>query len=451
MKFVHISDLHLGKRLREISLIEDQAFILDEILNIIEKEKPEAVIIAGDVYDKSVPSADAVRLFDDFISGLADGSRNIFIISGNHDSAERLAFGSRLFDKSGVHISPVYDGNVTPVTLEDEYGPVDIFMLPFVKPVNVKACFPEEEISSYTDAVGCAISHMPIDKSRRNVLVTHQFVTGSARSDSETISVGGTDNVDAKVFRDFDYVALGHLHRPQQCGRENIRYCGTPLKYSFSEADDEKSVTIVSLFGKGEAAACPKAQLPQSSDGLTLHAGAVTRRTTGGLSIVRKQSLRPLRGHLPLHKGGLGSCNFVCTKRFKGYVSHLVSAVDIKTAALVPLHDMVNIRGSYDEITSRSFYEKTTWQSDFVRITLTDEEEIPGVGDKLRTIYKNWLQIVYDNKRTRNNNEIISIDSEVQESPFDLFARFYELQNNSPLSEEQADYMLKIISRESLS
>ena len=253
MKFLHLSDLHLGRRLKEASLLEDQAFILQRILELVDSRQPHAVIIAGDVYDKSVPSAEAVALLDSFLCALAQRSMPTLIVSGNHDSAERLAFGGRLFEESGIHLSPVYDGTVTPVTLTDEAGEVDVWLLPFIKPIQVRHLFPEEQVESYTDACRVAIAHMPIDPSRRNVLVTHQFVTGAQVCESEeAINVGGTDNVDASVFEGFDYVALGHIHGPQNIGSNRIRYCGTPLKYSFSESNHHKSVTVVKLGAKGQ-------------------------------------------------------------------------------------------------------------------------------------------------------------------------------------------------------
>ena len=250
MKLIHLSDLHLGKRFFETSLLEDQEVILKQILGVIDREQPDAVVIAGDVYDKPIPSAEAVQLFDDFLFSLSKRKAEVFIISGNHDSPERIAFGSRLMDRSGIHLSPVYAGEIAPFVLRDEFGDINIYMLPFVKPAHVRR-FCDEEIAGYTEALQSAIEKMHIDPEARNVLVTHQFVTGAARSDSEEISVGGTDNVDAAVFEGFDYVALGHIHSPQNCGSERIRYCGTPLKYSFSEAKDTKSVTVVEFSEKG--------------------------------------------------------------------------------------------------------------------------------------------------------------------------------------------------------
>ena len=250
MKLIHLSDLHLGKRVNEFSMIEDQQHILAQILDIIDAEQPQAVLIAGDVYDKPVPSAEAVQLFDRFLSNLAERRVQVFIISGNHDSAERIAFGAKLMDASGIHLSPVYSGTVEPLVLQDEYGLVFFRMLPFVKPAHVRRFYPDAEIETYTDALRTAVEHMEVDRTQRNVLLTHQFVTGAGRSDSEEISVGGADNVDAAVFETFDYVALGHIHRPQNMEGERIRYCGTPLKYSFSEASHEKSVTVVELGAK---------------------------------------------------------------------------------------------------------------------------------------------------------------------------------------------------------
>ena len=252
MKLIHLSDLHIGKRVNEVSMIDDQEYILLQILQIIDEEHPAAVLISGDVYDKTVPSAEAVTLFDDFLCRLAKRKLQVLIISGNHDSPERLAFGKRLMESSGIHISSVYNGKMDSVTLSDEQGDVTFWLLPFIKPLHVKRFYPDESIESYTDACRVAIEQMNIDFSGRNVLLTHQFVTGSATCESEEISVGGSDNVDAAVFERFDYVALGHIHGPQNIGSNRIRYCGTPLKYSFSEEKHLKSVTVVELGAKGE-------------------------------------------------------------------------------------------------------------------------------------------------------------------------------------------------------
>ncbi|MBM6828099.1 exonuclease SbcCD subunit D [Anaerotignum lactatifermentans] len=251
MKYLHLSDLHLGKRVNGFSMIEDQRYILEQIVEIIGEERPDGVLLAGDIYDKSVPSAEAVQLFDWFLSRLAEKSITVFAISGNHDSAERLAFGASIMAPGGVYFSPVYDGKVTVVTQKDDFGEIDIYLLPFLKPALVRPFFPEEKIETYTDALKKALECYPLHPQRRNILLTHQFVAGAERCESEEIYAGGTEAVDLTLFREFDYVALGHLHGPQNVGRENIRYCGTPLKYSFSEAKHQKSVTVVELEEKG--------------------------------------------------------------------------------------------------------------------------------------------------------------------------------------------------------
>ena len=363
MKLMHLSDLHLGKRVNEFSLLEDQQYILNEILQMADRERPEGVIIAGDVYDKAVPPAEAVSLLDRFLVELARRSLQVFVFSGNHDSPERMAFGGRLMEGSGVHLAPVYDGRVSPITLTDAYGTVNFYLLPFVKPAHVRRCFPEREITTYTDALAAAIEAMGVDQTGRNVLVTHQFVTGAARCDSEELSVGGTDNVDVSVFDPFDYVALGHIHGPQQVGRETVRYCGTPLKYSFSEAGHQKSVTVVELGPKG--------------------------------------------------------------------------TVSVRTVPLIPLRDLAELRGTYEELTFRGFYEGTSYQKDYVHITLTDEEDVPDAMRKLQIIYPNLMKLDYDNRRTRAGACLDGAEDAEQKSPLELLEEFYEKQNGQPMGEEQ--------------
>ena len=250
MKIMHLSDLHIGKKVNEYSMLQDQIYILKEILRIIDNEKVETVIIAGDVYDRSLPPNEALELFDEFLYQLSSRNVNVFVISGNHDSPERISYGGRMMTENKIFLSPVYDGNVKPTTLNDEYGKVNFYMLPFVRPADIRRYFPDENIENYTDAVKVAIDNMNVDFSERNILITHQFVTGAELSESEDIIVGGTDNVSGEVFDGFDYVALGHIHREQTVGKDNIRYCGTPLKYSFSEAKHIKSVTILDFKDK---------------------------------------------------------------------------------------------------------------------------------------------------------------------------------------------------------
>ena len=251
MKIMHLSDLHIGKKVNEYSMLQDQIYILKEILHIIDDEKVETVIIAGDVYDRSLPPNEALELFDEFLYQLSSRNVNVFVISGNHDSPERISYGGRMMTENKIFLSPVYDGNVKPITLNDDYGEVNFYLLPFVRPADIRRYFPDENIENYTDAVKVAIDNMNVDFSERNILVTHQFVTGVELSESEDLIVGGTDNVSGEVFDGFDYVALGHIHREQTVGKDNIRYCGTPLKYSFSEAKNIKSVTILDFNDKG--------------------------------------------------------------------------------------------------------------------------------------------------------------------------------------------------------
>lgn len=371
MKLIHLSDLHIGKRVNEYSMLEDQEYILKKIINIADEEKPDCVIIAGDVYDKAVPAAEAVQLFDDFLVRLSKRKLKVFVISGNHDSPERIAFGGRLMTGSGIFMSPVYDGSITPVTLEDEYGKVNIYMLPFVKPVVVRKFAENEEILTYTDAVQNVIDNLDINTDERNVMITHQFVTGAQRSESEEISVGGTDNVDASVFEVFDYTALGHIHRPQNCKTEKVRYCGTPLKYSFSEAGDKKSVTVVELKEKG--------------------------------------------------------------------------SLTVRTSELVPLRDMYEIKGKYDDIMRRDFYMDTPYREAYMHITLTDEEDVPDAIGKLRTVYHNLMKLDYDNMRTGKSNIVNGAQASENKSPYEHFEEFYELQNNQPMTNIQSDYVKKLI------
>lgn len=371
MKLIHLSDLHLGKRLNEFSLIEDQNYILSKILKIIDDEQPDGIIIAGDVYDKSVPTGEAVEMFDDFLVKLAKKNLQVYVNSGNHDSPERLAFGNRIMNASGIHFSSVYNGTPDHFEAEDEYGKVMIYLLPFIKPAHVRRFFPDESIESYTDALKVAVNAMNINKDIRNVLLSHQFVTGAQRSESEEISVGGSDNVDSDVFADFDYVALGHIHRPQNIEKNKIRYCGSPLKYSFSESPYEKSVTVVELKEKG--------------------------------------------------------------------------GVNVYTVPLHPLRDMAELKGKYDELTLKSYYEGTTYREDYIHITLTDEDDIPDVMSKLRVIYKNLMKLDYDNKRTRHQAELNGMEDIEHKSPNELFSEFYYQQNGVEMTEEQAQYINNMI------
>ena len=362
MKFIHISDLHLGKRIYETSLIEDQRHILEQILQVIAGEQPDGVMIAGDIYDKAFMPVEAVTLFDDFLNALHERSLPVYIISGNHDSADRLAFGSKILSMGNIHIAPPYSGTVFTVDVADEFGTLHIFLLPFVKRSQIKSLFQDEEIETATDALRSVIGKIGLDPDERNVLIAHQFITGAKISESEEHSVGGTDNVDASVFADFDYVALGHLHGPQSIGWETVRYSGTPLKYSFSEAQHEKSVTVVELKEKGN--------------------------------------------------------------------------VVVRTVPLIPLHDMRDIRGTYEELMHRGNNE-SEGKLDFIRAILTDESDVPDAMTRLRSVYPNILTLEYDNKRTQSSAVLTETVEVEKKTPYDLFSEFFEWRNNIPMDPQQ--------------
>ena len=372
MKLFHLSDLHIGKRVNEFSMIEDQKYILTQILYAADQEKPDGILISGDVYDRTIPTAEAVQVFDAFLTRLSEQKIPAFIISGNHDSAERLAFGSSLMGKSGIYFSKVYDGTVEMIPMQDAYGTVWIYLLPFLRPSTIRHALPEraEEVQSTADAVRIALEQTKIDEKERNVLLAHQFVTGAKRCDAEELQVGDVDQIPAELFASFEYVALGHIHSPQKVGRETVRYCGAPLKYSFSEAGQEKSITVVELKEKG--------------------------------------------------------------------------SVDLRTIPLKPLHDLRKIRGTYLEVTAKSFYENRDCE-DYLQVTLTDEEDVPDGMAKLRTIYPNLMRLEYDNKRTRSNAEVRAAERVEEKSELELFQEFYELQNNQSMTEVQEQFVEELL------
>lgn len=252
MKFLHLADLHLGKRLNDFSFLEDQVRLLCQVEEIARSERADAVLIAGDVYQKASPQSEAMAAFDQFITRLKEMGLAVFVISGNHDSAQRISYFSSLLKNSGVYVSEAFDGHLQQVTLQDEHGELVVSLLPFLKPIQLRRFYPDEKIETYQDAVQAVLRHSPVNTSKRNVLVCHQFITGAETSDSEEKTVGGLDNIDAAVFADFDYVALGHIHKPQQCARETLRYAGSLMKYSFSEVNQKKSVAVVEMGEKGE-------------------------------------------------------------------------------------------------------------------------------------------------------------------------------------------------------
>lgn len=370
---MHLADLHLGKRYNELSLIDDQRYILGKILEIAAAEKCDALLIAGDIYDKTMPSAEAVELLNSFLNGLARLKIQTFMVSGNHDSPERVAFGESFMGRGGVHVSPVYDGRLKRVTLTDGYGEVNVYLLPFIKPATVRKFFDGKVIDSYTAAVSAALGAVETDKNARNVLVAHQFVTGSKSSGSEEFTVGDIGNVDAAVFDGFDYVALGHVHGAQNVAGEKVRYSGTPLKYSLSEAKSQKTVTIVELKEKG--------------------------------------------------------------------------SLTVSEIPLTPMRELIEIRGRYEELTRRSYYENTTLQNDLVHVVLTDEEEVPDALGKLRIIYPFVMSLKYDNSRTQAQAQLQLDGSVPSRTPFELFSALYKAQNNADMSAEQSEFARALIEK----
>jgi exonuclease SbcD len=269
VRLLHLSDLHVGKRVNEFPMLEDQRFVLEEVVRIVEERAVDAVLIAGDLYDKALPAPAAVALVDWFLDALAQTGAQTFVVPGNHDAPERVAYARRPLDRQGIHIAPPWDGTVTSHVLEDEHGPVTFWLIPFLKPVHVRPYYPDEQIASYTDALRRVVASCDVRPDVRNVALSHQFVTAAGspteRTDSE-LSLGGIDDVDVSVYDPFDYVALGHVHRPQRVGRDAVRYSGSPLKYSFSEIPGTKSAPLVELGAPGSAPAVELVTLPALHD-----------------------------------------------------------------------------------------------------------------------------------------------------------------------------------------
>lgn len=393
MKLIHTADLHIGKRICEHSMLENQRDVLWKMLAVIEAEKPDAVLIAGDVYDKPVPTAEAVCLLDDFMVELSKLSPRTFIISGNHDSAERIAFGGRLMESRGIFLSPVYSGEIKPTTLKDEFGEVDVWMLPFVRPNDVRSRLVDDDerksVTDYTTAVKVAIGQMKFTPGRRNILVAHQFVTGAMLEEKGSEEfVGGISNVDPYVFDGFDYVALGHIHGPQNLmkdedGIARIRYSGTPLKYSLSEAKHKKSMTVVELGGV---------------------------KNPGGLA-----------------------------------------ELQLREIPLEPLHDMRQIRGSFDELTSVEFRDEEVRQGrkldDFIYAVLTDDNDVPNAAAKLRSVYPNLMMLNYDNARTQNLRKLSEAASVVRKTPIEIFCDFFRDMNGRGMNQEEFDYVDDLVNK----
>lgn len=372
MKFAHLADLHIGKRLYEYSLIDNQRDILGKIVELIRNSNVDGVVISGDIYDKSVPPIEAVGIMDEFLSELSKLDIFIIIIGGNHDSVARLAFASKILEKNKVFISPVFNGNIEKIEMSDEFGKINFYLLPYLRPINVRRAYEDFSGDSFTEALQFVIDKINPDTSLRNVLVSHQFVTGAQKSDSEELYVGGSENVDYTLFDDFDYVALGHLHKPQNVGRDTVRYAGTPLKYSFSEISHKKSMTIVDIKEKGN--------------------------------------------------------------------------IQIQEIPLYPAWDLVELRGSLDELISSSITGSVEKNS-FVKITLTDEVLKTDAIDILRQFYPYIVSIGYDNSMTRDNNIIQNTSISEEEDPQQIVEELFVQQNNREMNDVEKDLIKKLVKK----
>ena len=379
MRFMHLADLHIGKRVNGYPMLEDQKYVLQQVLQVASEQNLDGVILAGDIYDKTVPAGEAVQVLDWFLTELSQLELPVYMVSGNHDSGERLSFGAKLMEKSGVHVESIYDGTLTPIVLEDSYGPLYLYMLPFVKPVHVRKALEskmdgeslDDEVLTYDDAVERVLQEAKIDKNARNLLVAHQLVTGASRCDSEDVSVGGIDNISATLFEDFDYVALGHIHGPQSMTRDTIRYAGTLLKYSFSECNHKKSITIVELKEKGN--------------------------------------------------------------------------VEIETIPVKPMRDLRVVKGAYNTLMSPTFYKESN-KEDYIKVILTDREDVPEAMGKLSTVYPRIMALEYENRNGRGTAHLDGADVVEQKQPMEYFKEFYEGKNGvemTPYQEKIVDDLMR--------
>jgi exonuclease SbcD len=376
MKILHLSDLHIGKSVNGFSMIAEQKHAFEQIVEYIKTERPAAVVIAGDVYDRAIPSVEAVRVFDDFLTGLAGEDTTVLLISGNHDSPERVNYASRLLSEKRLYLCGSFEGSLRKVVINDEYGEVNFWLLPFIKPSSLRGITEGREIDSYDDAVSVVLEAADIDYSSRNVLVSHQFYTKAGvspiRSESELNPVGGLDAVTAELIEQFDYVALGHLHGGQNVGSENIRYCGSPIKYSFSEWRQIKSVTLVELNKKGN--------------------------------------------------------------------------ITISNLPLTPIHDMREIKGELHKLV-RDEISSLADKEDYLRVILTDEDEIIDPMGKLRSVYPNVMSLGFENSRTSIDiGAIVTNREEIETlSTFELFSEFFLEIQGSIMSGEQAEIVRELL------
>ena len=370
MKIIHLSDLHIGKKVNGYSMIDDQKYILNDILSKIDDIKPNMIFIAGDVYDKNIPPIEAVELFDEFLTELVNRKLKVFIIYGNHDSAERISFANKILKNNDIYISPIFDGKIENIDLKCDCGDVSIYLLPFIKPITVKRYYEEEDIKDYNDAVKVVLEDLKVDEKKINIILAHQFLTGSEKSESEELAIGGLDNVDVSLFDKFDYVALGHLHKPQKLIRETVRYSGTPLKYSLSEINHKKSITEIEINSKDNI----------------------------------KIILHPL----------------------------------------TPKRDVREIKGKYKDLIKEENYKNTNLD-DYVSIVLTDKDEIINAGPVLNDIYKNVMKISYENQNKDLKDDFDGQLKVKQKSVLEIFDELFLQQNGENMTQEQKDYLIKII------
>ncbi len=374
MKLIHLSDLHIGKKVNERSMLDEQRYILGQILEGIRAEKPDAVLISGDVYDKTTPPLEAVMLLDDFLNKLEIDGLTVLLISGNHDSPERLSFGAKRMEKSGLYIKSIFDGDLTPVILSDEYGSVNFYLVPFIRISDVNRIY-ETDLRDYSEAFSLVVEKMGIDPSQRNVLLSHQFVAGASFSESES-AVGGIDSISAAVYAPFDYTALGHIHKPQNIGCERLRYCGTPLKYSASEIGFEKSYTVIELLEKPSA--------------------------------------------------------------------EKLCRMTIRTVPLVPMHDMIKLTASFDELMSAKAAENGIVTEDYVYAVLTDSDYINDPASHLRMHYPNLLSVSYKgNGRTATLYSPDSAGEHKSKAPIEIFEEFYKKMHDGDDMDEDREIILK--------
>lgn len=424
MKVLHVSDLHIGKRVNGMSMLDDQRHILRQILDIAEKHQVSVLLIAGDIYDKASPSAEAVTVFDAFLADAVAAGLRVLAIPGNHDSAERIAYAQGLLEKQGVCLPPVYEGEVERVELKDEHGPVEFWLLPFLKPGDVRRFFPDEEIGDdYSAALRAVLGACDIDQGKRNVVLSHQLVTayGTApdRADDE-IKLGGMDNVDVSVYDAFDYVALGHVHRPQRVGRDTVRYSGSPLKYSFSEARYGKSVALVELGEKkpgDDVGECVSFEL---------------------IPLVPLHDVREVRGTLAdvLAMGAAASGSLAGAGASAGGVDDEAVLANGVGDAAAQASDVSAPAAAHDA------------SQDYLHITLSDEHPQLDAMAKIHEVFPNAMMLDYDNVTVLIDRPQTQLTADPDSmDTLDLFGAFYESQVGNPLDDEQQDFARKLIAK----